>query len=95
MHFFFLWVDTVDVALARVKERVLKGGHDVPEPVVHRRFARSIRNFFLDYCVLADSWYLFDNTGTKPELIAVQKAKKLRIMKSDIYRALAERYGEK
>jgi predicted ABC-type ATPase len=95
VHFFFLWVDTVGVALARVKERVLKGGHDVPQAVIHRRFGRSIRNFFLDYRVLADSWYLFDNTGTRPELIAVQKAKKLRIMKPDIYRALAARYGEK
>ena len=95
VHFFFLWVDTVGVALARVKERVLKGGHDVPQAVVHRRFGRSIRNFFVDYRVLADFWYLFDNTGTRPELIAVEKAKKLRIMKPDIYRALVTRYGEK
>jgi predicted ABC-type ATPase len=49
VHSFFLWVDTVEVALARVKERVLKGGHDVPQPVIHRRFGRSIRNFFADY----------------------------------------------
>ena len=39
VHVFFLWVDTVDVALARVKERVLKGGHDVPPPVLHRDMA--------------------------------------------------------
>ena len=31
VHFFFLWVKSVDVALSRVRERVLKGGHDVPE----------------------------------------------------------------
>jgi hypothetical protein len=49
----------------------------------------------MDYRVLADSWYLFDNTGTRPELIAVEKPKKLRIMKPDVYRALAARYGEK
>jgi predicted ABC-type ATPase len=95
VHFFFLWVDTVDVALARVRERVLKGGHDVPQAVIHRRFGRSIRNFLMHYRVLADSWYLFDNTGTRPELIAVAKANELRIMKLDVYRALAARYGEK
>jgi len=67
----------------------------VPQAVIHRRFGRSIRNFIMDYRVLADSWYLFDNTGTRPELIAVEKAKKLRIMKPDVYRALAARYGEK
>jgi predicted ABC-type ATPase len=95
VHFFFLWVDTVGVALARVKERVLKGGHDVPQAVIHRRFGRSIRNFFVDYSILADSWYLFDNTGTRPQLIAVKKEEKLRIMKPDIYRTLVARYGEK
>ena len=95
MHIFFLWVDTVDVALARVKERVLKGGHDVPQRVLQRRFGRSIRNFLADYQPLADSWYLFDNTGTKPEAIAAGKRQKLRIIKSDVYSALVERYGEK
>ena len=33
VHIFFLWVKSVDVALSRVRERVLKGGHDVPEAV--------------------------------------------------------------
>jgi len=32
VHFFFLWVKSVDVALSRVKERVLKGGTMCPKP---------------------------------------------------------------
>jgi predicted ABC-type ATPase len=95
VHFFFLWVDTVEVASARVKERVLKGGHDVPQPVLHRRYGRSIRNFFADYRALADSWYLFDNTGTKPEVIAVGRRDKVRIIEADTYSALIARYGAK
>jgi predicted ABC-type ATPase len=67
VHLFFLWVKSVDVALSRVKDRVLKGGHDVPEVVVRRRFGRSIRNFFAEYRQLVDSWYLFDNSGGTPE----------------------------
>jgi len=39
--FFFLWVTSVDLALSRVQERVSRGGHDVPEAVVRRRFDRS------------------------------------------------------
>src|ERR1700721_4694383 len=46
VHFFFLWVKSAVVALSRVRERVVKGGHDVPEAVVRRRFGRSIKNFF-------------------------------------------------
>jgi hypothetical protein len=30
-HFFFLWVDGLEVTLSRIRERVIKGGHDVPE----------------------------------------------------------------
>ncbi len=93
VHLFFLWVDTVDIAFARVKERVLKGGHDVPQSVLRRRFVRSMRNFLVDYRQLADSWYLFDNTRTKPEIIAVGKSGRVRIMKPDTYSALIARYG--
>jgi predicted ABC-type ATPase len=38
-------VKDVNVALSRVRDRVLKGGHDVPEAVIRRRFSRSIKNF--------------------------------------------------
>jgi predicted ABC-type ATPase len=53
IHFFFLWLKSVDLALSRVKERVSRGGHDVPEPVIRRRFDRSMQNFLLHYRPLA------------------------------------------
>src|SRR5215472_6488596 len=79
VHLFFLFVEAVDVTLSRIRERVLKGGHDVPENVVRRRFDRSVRNFFHEYQPLVDSWYLFDNTGTKPVAIAFKTRNRLRI----------------
>jgi predicted ABC-type ATPase len=93
VHFFFLAVKDVDVALSRVRDRVLKGGHDVPEAVVRRRFSRSIRNFLAEYRPLADSWYLFDNSGQTPVIIAWEKANKLRIMDEESYQALIAQYG--
>lgn len=63
VHLFFIFVGGLDVTLSRIKERVLKGGHDVPEAVVRRRYDRSVRNLFREYQPLVDSWYLFDNTG--------------------------------
>src|SRR5215470_9355651 len=53
VHIFFLWLRSADLALSRIKERVSKGGHDVPELVVRRRFERSTRNFFCHYRGLA------------------------------------------
>lgn len=95
IQLFFLFVGAVDVTLSRIKERVLKGGHDVPEAVVRRRFDRSVRNFFREYQQLVDSWYLFDNTGTKPVPIAFKKGRRLRIMERGMYEMLTSRYGEK
>jgi predicted ABC-type ATPase len=85
VHFFYLWIPGVELALRRVSERVLKGGHDVPEVIVRRRFDRSIENFLSQYRQLADSWTLFDNSGVTPTPIALEKQGKLRIMKAQLY----------
>ncbi len=37
VHLFFLWVKSVDLALSRVRERVSRGGHDVPERLLRLR----------------------------------------------------------
>ena len=95
VHIFFLAVSTVDVALSRIKARVLKGGHGVPEAVVRRRFDRSFRNFFVEYRELADSWYLFDNTSTKPATLAFKRGSRARIIDREAYQKLITRYGEK
>jgi len=93
-HFFFLWVPSVDLALSRVRARVSEGGHNVPEAVVRRRFGRSIRNFFIHYRRLADSWSLFDNSGATPIVIAFEKQGEAHIMEREIYNELVARYGE-
>jgi predicted ABC-type ATPase len=95
VHLFFLFVEGIDVALSRIRGRVLRGGHDVPEAVVRRRFDRSAGNLFRQYQPLVDSWYLFDNTDTKPLAIAFKQGTKLRIMKHEMYKSLVARYGEK
>ena len=94
VHFFFLWVPTVDLALRRVRARVLEGGHDVPEVVVRRRFDRAIRNFLLHYACLGDSWILFDNSGATPAVIAFEKRGSLRIMDRELYDTLIAHYGK-
>ncbi len=91
-HFFFLWVPTVELALLRVRGRVLKGGHDVPEAVVRRQFDRSIKNFLFHYRRLGDSWTLIDNSEATPTVIAFEKQGELRIIAAESYNALVARY---
>jgi predicted ABC-type ATPase len=94
VHFFFLSLSSVDLALSRIKDRVSEGGHDVPEVDVRRRFDRSIRNFLDLYRLLADSWFLFDNSPRTPSLIALEEQGRLRIMKLDAYNTLVAQYGK-
>jgi predicted ABC-type ATPase len=93
IHLFFLWVSTVDLALIRIRDRVSNGGHDVAEPVVRRRFDRSVRNFFVHYRPLANTRLLFDNSGATPVPIAIQEHAALRIINAEFYNLLTARYG--
>lgn len=63
---FFLGLPTPDMAVARVRQRVSEGGHDVPEDVVRRRFRAGWRNFERVYRDLVDEWAVYDNSGLAP-----------------------------
>ena len=66
---FFLGLPSVDLAIARVAERVRQGGHDIPEDVIRRRFEAGRRNFERHYRAAVDAWALYDNAGEEPVLI--------------------------
>lgn len=70
IHLLFLWLPRVELAIQRVKDRVRRGGHSVPEHDIRRRFDRGVRNLLTEYHSLVDTWGLFDNSGSKPRLIA-------------------------
>ncbi len=91
VHVYFLWVPTVRLALSRIRERVRRGGHDVPPAVVRRRFDRSMMNFFQRYRGLADSWIIFDNSGERPAVIALGRGRKHRILQNEYYGRLVRR----
>ncbi len=62
---YYFSLANAQLAVRRVKLRVLLGGHDVPTDVVRQRFGRSLGNFFALYIPLAEEWALFDNS-TQP-----------------------------
>jgi predicted ABC-type ATPase len=94
VHIYYLWVPTAELTLARIKERVLRGGHDVAEGVVRRRFERSIGHFLGPYGRLADRWILFDNSGVAPREVATSWHGKLRVLDERLYNELVATYGE-
>ncbi len=66
---FFLKLQTPELAIARVRQRVKAGGHNVPESIVRRRFAAGLRNFDSMYKPIVDEWALYDNSGPEPLLL--------------------------
>lgn len=66
----FLQLADADIAVARVKRRVLQGGHSIAESVIRRRHAAGWANFVEIYKALVDDWMVYDNTGLSPVLIA-------------------------
>ena len=66
----FLWLPSSEFAIARVAQRVRTGGHAVPEEVIRRRYEAGLRNFFELYQPLASRWWVYDNGGATPRLVA-------------------------
>lgn len=65
----FLKLASPEEAIARVAQRVLQGGHDVPEAVIRRRFSSGFENFVRHYAPAVDTWVLYDNSGDEPVLL--------------------------
>ena len=67
---FFLWLDSVEQAIDRVKSRVADGGHNIPEETIRRRYSRGIENLFSLYIPICNYWILVNNSGTSLQRIA-------------------------
>ena len=65
----YLRLPNAEYAVDRVAQRVAEGGHDIPEAVVRRRFARSWANFLELYRDVADEWQVYDNSVRPPRLL--------------------------
>jgi predicted ABC-type ATPase len=70
VHLFYYWLDSADMAIRRVADRVRAGGHHVPDDTVRRRYARSVRNFLELYRPVVTTWQVYDNTHGGRRLIA-------------------------
>lgn len=66
----FVYLDSPELCVARIKARVAGGGHHVPPEDVHRRFARANQNFWNLYKNAADEWNSFRNAADSFQQIA-------------------------
>src|SRR5512136_2158913 len=66
----FIHLESAELCVARVAERVRKGGHSVTPPDVRRRYRRSVQNFWGRYRPLVDGWFLMQNSSQSFRLVA-------------------------
>lgn len=86
----YLFLDSADTCVARVQERKRKGGHDVPEPDIRRRFGRSLWNFWAAYRLLVDDWALVYNAGSDFQDVAFGAAEELSIRDERLYQRFVD-----
>lgn len=65
----FLQLPSSEMAVARVKQRVQQGGHNIPEATIRRRFDAGLKNFHQHYKNSVDIWLHFDNSADTTTLI--------------------------
>ena len=64
----YVGIDTPELSRARIDERVVEGGHDVPQDAVIRRHPDSLRRLSAAMAI-ADSTLVFDNSGLERRLL--------------------------
>jgi predicted ABC-type ATPase len=89
----FFWLQTIELAKARVKTRVAEGGHNIESEVIERRYISGIKNLFDIYIPVADYVMIFDNSEGDKKLIAETANKsKLKIIDNVKYDNLRKYY---
>ena len=68
-YLYFICTDDFEKNIERVKNRVLKNGHDVNEEKIKKRYFKTLDNLS-DAIKLVHRAYIFDNSGDKYELLA-------------------------
>jgi predicted ABC-type ATPase len=71
----FFWLSSPELAIERIKDRVKRGGHNIPDTVVKRRYKRGLENFFKLFMPLCDYWEIINNSNEIPSSIASGKGK--------------------
>ena len=88
---YYLWLQSVNLSIERVAERVAHGGHNIPRDAIVRRYPRSVWNLLEHYAPLCSSITCMDNSGPKPQLIFVQDRHGRLVENQTLYDALLGR----
>ena len=81
----YFWLNSVDLAIKRVKKRVESGGHNIPEEVIRRRYVMGVKYFFEIYVPIVDRWVLADNSKSPFAVVAEGTQNNIQIKDEEKY----------
>lgn len=67
---YFIWLPSAEMAIQRVAKRVREGGHNIPEAVIRRRYARGLHNLFDLYISVVSKTFVYDGSCFPPIAVA-------------------------
>ena len=71
INLYYIGLDNPDIAIERIKNRVLRGGHNISDRIVYTRYYESIKNFE-KIISLCDNVNIFDNTKKITEILIIK-----------------------
>jgi len=77
----YFWLNSPELAIARVRARVAIGGHNIPEDTIRRRYHMGLDYFFHQYVPLCDRWILADNSEIPFTVVAEGSKNGITIVK--------------
>jgi predicted ABC-type ATPase len=91
INLIYFWLNSPEIAKARVQQRVESGGHNISEDVIVRRYYRGQKNLVKFYLPLCDNWIIYDNSSLTTQLIAEKEFKQKPIIyQGEIYAQIME-----
>ncbi|MBP9777549.1 MAG: AAA family ATPase [Rickettsiaceae bacterium] len=92
----YVFNDSVEVSINRVRERVMAGGHDVPEEDIVRRYYRSLHNFWSIYRPVVDDWCLMYNSNIDFALTCIgNKNQQVSVIDQRLFKIFEEILNER
>jgi predicted ABC-type ATPase len=92
VNLIFLYTDNQDLNVARVQSRVARGGHNIEEMVVRRRYNRGIENLLNLYLPLVDSLVVYNGSKIefepKTDKVMEKSADGIKIFEENIWNKL-------
>jgi len=86
----YFWLNSPEIAIRRVHDRVRAGGHNIPDDVVRRRYAMGLQYLFETYMPICDKWVLADNSTAPFSVVAEGNGKITFIKDNEKYRIITE-----